>query len=243
MLALTLEKLNQAGAERVDTRIFLDWCSDEKLKDVEYVRDLYLPTAEIFKANAHIKVLSGCWNILRSLQCGYETGKKFIFLVEEDIAIRPESFFQWQWGKHNEADYFVTCGRVHGRMPDNFYSNPGTCYRRESLAHVIPHINDEYFRDPEKYVNKLFPGMIGMDGCLDDGLIRKIQRSLNGKVACAQPRVCSHLGWHYYDRLPEFINQGKTLPERINWLREFLSDIPKRKLENPRYLQDLEPLE
>src|SRR5208282_417358 len=89
-LALTLEKLSRTPEiESVDVRIFLDSGSEERLKEVEYVRDTYLPVAELFRAHTHVIAPSGTWNILGSLKAGYETGADFIYLVEEDIMCYP----------------------------------------------------------------------------------------------------------------------------------------------------------
>ena len=237
-LALALEKISQTKeAPNLDVRIFLDYGVPARLADVEFCRDTFLPTAEIYQANPHKKVLSGTWNILNALKSGWESGAKFIFLVEEDVMIRPE-FFQWHWSAHEQDDYFVTCGRRYSRMPLDFYSNPGTCYRRDKLALVMPHIREEYFNGTDAYVDKYFPQFKGMDGSLDDGLIRKIIRSVGGKVMCAEPKVCAHQGFHYYDRLENFKNTGKTIQERIEMLRVIL----KRVKEPSRYTGDFEPL-
>lgn len=236
-LALTLERLSQAPeAEHLDVRIFLDTATKERLADVEYCRDVYFPTAEIFRAREHVKVLSGCWNILHALKEGYETGAEYIFLVEEDIMIRPNFFF-WHLQKHSENDFFVTCGRRHGHMPLDFYSNPGTCYRRDKLALVMPHICPEFFADTKRYLNKHFPTMIGMDGPLDDGLIRKVIRSVNGKVLCADPSVAVHQGFRFYNRANEYKIIDGPIRSRIAQLRELLPKV------NPadRYAGDFEP--
>jgi len=237
MLALTLEKLaNVPHIEDIDVRIFLDWKILGRVEEVTWIRDNFLPTAEVFEAKPHIKVLSGTWNILKSLQAGFETGKEFVFLVEEDILVVP-SFCDWHWSTHESGDYFVTCGREYNRMGPDFYSNPGTCYRREKLALVMPHINDTYFSGTEAYVNKQFPSQKGRDGSLDDGLIRKVIRSVGGKVTCANPPVAFHQGFHYYDRIPGYRNEGKTIQEKIQCLREILGRISK----SDRYTSDYEP--
>ena len=237
MLALTLEKLSKTPqAEHLDVRIFLDTAPPETLEDVAYCRDTYLPTAEIFQAGEHVKVLSGCWNILNALKNGYETGADRIFLVEEDVFVAP-NFFEWHWQKHSEGNHFVTCGRRHGRMPMDFYSNPGTCYTRESLGQVMPHICDDFFRDTKAYLSKHFPTMIGKDGDLDDGLIRKVQRSVNGKVTCAQPPVAFHQGFHYYNCFQEFKINGGSIQLRIAQLRHLLPTIDP----HGRYTSDYEP--
>src|ERR1700677_4389991 len=106
-LALCLEKIAQTWeAENLDVRIFLDWGIPARLADVEYCRDTYLPTAQIYQANPHQKVLSGTWNILRALKDGYETGAHRVFLIEEDVMVRPQ-FFHWHKTTHEQDDYFV----------------------------------------------------------------------------------------------------------------------------------------
>jgi hypothetical protein len=238
MLALTLEKISRSKDAPRDVRIFLDWGVNGRLAEVEYVRDTYLPTADIFEAQPHIKVLSGTYNILNSLKAGWETGKEFIFLIEEDILV-SKCFFEWHWAAHESDNYFVTCGRRHFHMPSDFYSNPGTCYRHKSFAHVVPHITEKYFQGTEKYVDSVFPQYRGQDGSLDDGLIRKVQRSVAGKVKCAEPRVCAHVGFHHYQRLNGYVNDGKTMQEKIDKLREILSRVDPKN----RHTSDFEILE
>lgn len=238
MLALTLEKLSRTPeADRLDVRVYIDTAPDEVLADVEYCRDTYLPTAEIFRAGEHVRVLSGCWNILNALQAGYETGAEYVFLVEEDVFVAP-NFFSWHLDKHVEREFFVTCGRRHGRMPRDFYSNPGTCYSRRALAQILPHVNSDFFRDTKAYLDKHFPTMIGKDGNLDDGLIRKVQRQTNGLVCCAEPAVAFHQGFHYYNRMNGFMNTGRTIIERIEFLRTLLPTLDPR---GNKYVADYEP--
>jgi hypothetical protein len=234
MLALTLENLSKTPeADKLDVRIFLDHSPEKKLEETEYVRDKYFPAAEIFRAHIHVIAPSGSWNILGALKSGYETGSPYIFLVEEDVLIRPE-FFQRHLEMQNSGDYFVTCGRRCGRMPLDFYSNPGSCYKREKLGLVVPHICMSYFANQAAYVEKHFPGMDDA-GVLDDGLIRRVMRSVGGKAIVAEPRICSHIGWHYYGRLEPWIVKG-TIEERIEQLRKMLPTVDP----NGRYSRDFE---
>jgi hypothetical protein len=235
-LALCLEKLSLTPEiENIDVRIYLDWAPEGRLAEVEYVRDTYLPTAEIFQAHTHVIAPSGTWNILYALKSGWETGAEFIYMVEEDVMVRPELF-----QKHRElqasGDYFVTCGRRCGHMPLDFYSNPGSCYRREKFAHVIPHINMQYFANLAGYTNEHFPHMDDV-GILDDGLIRRVMRSINGKAICADPPIAIHQGFHYYNRLEPWLNREGTIQERIQKLREMLPTVDPKG----RYSRDFEP--
>jgi hypothetical protein len=245
MLALSLEALSRTPqAFQLDLRIFLDHTHDHKLNDIrlsetEFVRDKYFPTAEIFAANNHVVTPGGCYNILQSLAAGYQTGADYIFMVEEDVIVRPD-FIDRHIELQSSGDYFVTSGRKLAYFDDTFYSNPGTCYRSDKLAHVIPHICDQYFYNPKAYLEQRFPNMDDA-GVLDDGLVRRVMRSLGEKAKCAVPRICSHIGWHYYGKMQMYKNEGR-LEDRIAWIREFLSDIPARKAADPRYIGDLEEL-
>jgi glycosyltransferase involved in cell wall biosynthesis len=221
-LALSLEKVANASNAPDDVRIFLDTCSDERLVEVEYVRDTYLSTAEIYRAESHIICPSGTWNILNSLKQGYETDADYIFFVEEDVLIRP-TFFDAHYQLQMEGDYFVTCGRKLRNRDENYYSNPGTCYRREKLEAVLPHIDLKYFRDQENYLDRTF-GPMDDAGILDDGLIRRVMRSVDGKAKCAVPSIAVHQGFHHYNRSTDYQIDG-PIEERIESLRVMLTRV------------------
>jgi hypothetical protein len=240
MLALCLERISAAEeSQDLDIRIFLDHSFPERLAETEHVRDEYCPNANIFHANPHILCPSGTWNILNSLRLSWETKAPLIFFIEEDVMIKPE-FFKKHIEMQNSDDLFVSCGRKLSYFDDTFYSNPGTCYKAEKLALVIPHINDHYFSNQKAYIDHNFPPS-PESGILDDGLIRHVMLAAGGKAKCAVPRIASHCGWHYYQKMPLYKNEG-SLPDRIKWMRNFLSDIPARKREDPRYINDLEEL-
>ena len=125
-LALVLEKLSRTPeSDSIDVRIFLDSGSEARLKEVEYVRDTYLPTAEIFQAHTHVVAPSGTWNILNSLKAGYETGAAFIYLVEEDVMVLSEDFFQRHRDMQDSGDYFVNLRPALRSYADRFLSKPG----------------------------------------------------------------------------------------------------------------------
>jgi hypothetical protein len=243
MLALALERLRACSeSNQVEVRIHLDHIDHThiaRLNEVEYVRDTYFPEAQIYHAQNHPLVPSGCWNILNSLKAGWETGAEYITMVEEDVLVTPD-FFKRHIEMQESGDYFVTCGRQLFYLPENYYSNPGTMYRRDKLALVIPHINSAYFSDLHGYLDRHF-GPMSDGGVLDDGTIRRVMRSVGGEAKCAVPKICQHVGWHYYQKMAQYKNEG-TIQERVTWIREFLSDIPARKKADPRYIGDLEEI-
>jgi hypothetical protein len=235
MLALSLEKLSQVPqANSLDVRIYLDHTTDDRLGEVEYARDEYFPTAEIYRAYNHVLLPSGVWNILHALRSGYESGADLIFMVEEDIFVRSE-FIERHVEMQASGDFFVTCGRQLPNLPLDYYSNPGTCYRREKLGLVVPHINEKYFADPRGYLNRNF-GVMDDAGILDDGLIRRVMRSTGGVAKCAVPAIAFHQGFHYYDKMAQYKTSG-PIQDRIAQLRVILEKVSP----DDRYTHDFEP--
>jgi hypothetical protein len=245
MLALALEKLRACPeSSQAEVRIHLDHSnephiSEVRLAETEYVRDVYFPEAQIYQAKNHVLAPSGCWNILQSLKAGWEAGSEYVALVEEDCLVTPD-FFQRHMEMQASGEYFVTSGRKLPYLPGDYYTNPGCCFRRDKLALVIPHINDAYFVNLTGYLDRHF-GPMSDGGNLDDGLVRRVMRSVNGEAKTAVPSIVSHIGFHYYQKQPLYMNPG-TIQERIAWLRTFLSDIPARKKADPRYIGDLEEI-
>lgn len=241
MLALALERLSRAVDAPTDVRLFLDVSQDEKIKKIrieetEYVRDAFYPTASITHVRPHFVVPSGMYCILMALKNGYESGKDFCFLIEEDIFIRPKEFFSWHYQAQVSGDYLATCGRKLPRLPSyDKYQNPGSCFRHEKLGLIVPHINDELFRDRSLYYRKHFVNAPELSD-LDDGLIRRVAKTGGHKVLYPETAMCSHLGFLAYNRYDGYLNLG-TIEQRIAGLRKLLPKV------NPeaRYTKDFEP--
>jgi hypothetical protein len=235
MLALALESVDRAYESPEDVRIFLDHTLDsKKLEDVEYVRNTYCPRATIYQAKPHVKAPSGCWNILNAFKQGYESGADLICLVEEDVRVYG-SYFKWIKQVHSDAKCFATSGRYIKRYGENYYTNPGASFRRESLALVVPHICDNFFNDRRGYLTKTF-GAFEEASDLDDGLIRHVMRSVNGFVKYPETPKVAHQGFSFYARIEEYRPVG-TIQQRIDQLRNILKSIDPLG----RYTRDFEP--
>ena len=181
ILALSLERLANAS-NRPEVHIYADDVPESHLREIETVRDLYLPEAFLFRARPHVKAPSGCWNILNALK----TSSKFadnVYLVEEDVFVYPY-FFDWHQ-KHSDAP--VSCGRKLPRY--DLYTNPGTCFRRPLLDALIPHICDEYFQNTDAYCRANFQEQF--ISTLDDGLIRRVLKQNGLKWGISRRRLCA----------------------------------------------------
>ena len=237
MLALALEKLQNAkhaDNPNINVRIFLDMAPDSRLEEVSWIRDRYFPSAEIFRTRERPDVPSGCWNILHSLKQGYESEKEYIFIIEEDCLIY-ENYFPWHFEAQRSGEYFATCGRKLKHWRHNFYSNPGSCFHRDKLKLVIPHINDRFFQDTKGYMDRYF-GPSGF-GILDDGLIQRVQKASGLLVKYPDIPVVAHQGFRMYGKTEEWRAKGDTIEERIVDLRKVLANVDPKG----RYTQDFEP--
>lgn len=231
---MSLQAITNARNVPDDVRIYLDNCPEQRLDEVEFVRNTYLPTAEIHRSGPHVAALSGCWNILHALREGYHSGADYIFLIEEDVLVFPR-YFEWSLKELSEGCYFATCGRSRPQFPGNYYTNPGACFPKESLRQIVPHINDHYFADRRGYLNRIFGELEGSSD-LDDGLIRHVMRAAFGIVKYPRCPMVAHQGFRGYDKVDIYMNAGTNIQERIECLRSML----KRVSPNDRYAKDFE---
>lgn len=236
LLALTLEKLALC-VDVPEVNIYLDAVGPERLDEVEYVRDMYYPLAYIHQARPHTPAPSGTWNILNAIKQGYELGAENVFLVEEDILVRP-NFFKWHLDAMAEG-FLASCGRkdrIYYPLYPGLYTNPGSCLSRRLVEKVIPHINDIYFTDPRPYLNTCF-GEWNTQSCLDDGLIRRVVRQMGGECKYPVAGVCAHQGFRFYNKLDIYMNRETTIEKKIARLRELIASLKP----GDRYCKDFEP--
>lgn len=234
MLALTLEALSVNNPLNLPVKIRADY--NGQLENIERVRDSYYPDASLVVSPEHIDAPSGTWNILNALKDGYDSGAELIFLVEEDVLIKP-GYFQYHFHEQNRPEVLASCGRwtwfndLHGPH----YTNPGSCLKRSLLAEVISHMHDDYYTRLREYLREAFPVWDEMSD-LDDGLIRRCVVKLGGICAFPSAAVCRHIGWVQYDRLAEYKNFETDIEKRITRLREIMTTLKP----GDRYLRDYE---
>lgn len=239
-LALTLEQLDRAVDAPDDIRICLDTSPESRVLEIEHIRDKFLPRAILLHARPHTYAPSGTYNILHSIRQGYETGADLIFMLEEDVLIRPDKFFPWHYSQMTTGEYLASCGRKdRGHYPvyGALYTNPGSCLSRALCAEIIPHINDDYFTNLREYLDRALPPNWDEQSNLDDGLIRRVIRKMGGKVAYPEKGVCVHQGWGLYNKIDIYMNEETDVQKRIARLREIISTLKP----GDRYAKDFEP--
>jgi hypothetical protein len=236
LLALALEGLANARECPDDIRIFVDYSAKDSLDDFAWVRDNYFPTAEIFLAKPHITVPSGCWNILNSIKQGYEAGADAIYLIEEDVRVKPDYFPYAKWAI--KAGYPAALGRETPMNRHNgpVYTNPGSALSRATVAKLVPHINDDYFQRLRDYLDEHFDAYPHFSD-LDDGLIRRVILADKGKCLVPTTPMATHLGFYFYNKLDIYKNYETVIQNRIERARELFRTVKV----GDRYSRDFEP--
>jgi hypothetical protein len=232
LLALCLERLS-ATPGLPEVHIYADSVPESRLREVEIVRDLYLPEAFLFHARPHIPAPSGCWNILHSIKSASRYADD-VYLVEEDVMVYPY-FFQW----HEAQSAPASCGRRHWDKRWKYidlYTNPGSCLRRPLLDKLVPHIQDEYFLDTRGYLDRTFGPWHDITH-LDDGLIRNVLKANGWDVVYPERAVCAHQGFAGYGKLHIYQNNEIDLEKRIERAREIMASTSPME----PFARDFEP--
>jgi hypothetical protein len=239
-LALALERLKAAWPGDIPVHVHAD--TSANLGEVQWAVDNYFPRADIYQWADHTLAPSGTWNILKSIESGYDHGADLVYLIEEDVMVYPDYFARhraiYDAGAH-DGTVLATCGRLEPRLQRLFgeqYTNPGAALTRKLIEQVIPHMNDSYFSNPAEYVLENFEPWLGMS-ILDDGLIRRVIKQMGGKSLTFEPAVCRHQGFFYYNRLDRYMNFEATIWGKIARLREIIAGI----VPGERYATDFEP--
>lgn len=242
LLALTLQRLSVAlarASKPTDVNIYVDHlgaAAAGRLDEVEYVRDNYLPEATIFRSRPHVAAPSGCFNILHAIKSAYDLGAQNIYLVEEDVQVKPHYF------EHHERaleSYDVSFGRrnpSYGPRYEGIYTNPGSAFRREFVERLAPHINDSYFQELRTYLDRELPPSWDEMSELDDGLIRRVIREYGFTTLEPEVPSCAHKGFHFYNRVDLYMNNEGSIEERIARARHILSAVKP----GDRYARDYE---
>jgi hypothetical protein len=242
--ALALECLSKAEF-CPPIHIYVDDVS-QKLKDeFSYVFANHAPPqASIFFREPHVQATSGCHNILMSIKDGRESGAMYIYLVEEDVLVRP-NFFKYHQDALSDGSV-ASCGRKYMPFWDRcpgMYTNSGSVLKGELVDAIIPHINPDFFANTGGYMEEVIGHVEGIHG-LDDGLIRRVMWK-NGWAAKHQEEPgCSHVGFMAYENRYDFCRVDHTahISDRIANLRNLFLTLDPINGPHARYIKDLEPL-
>lgn len=169
-------------------------------------------TATIHVGPSH-RYHGNSFNVLRSFQAAVTGGFDWIYLVEDDVLVRPEFF---QWHQRFQREYAVCLAATIGVADPGHgaYASLGVCLDRGVTNTIAAHGHAAYFSDMRGYCRRTFPA--SPFDCEQDGLIARVLAGCT--VVWADPPVCSHVGWYGYHRTQGARPRG-TLAERYAQVR------------------------
>lgn len=189
------------------------------------------------------------YNTMEAYKDAYASNAKFIYLVEDDVLVRPD-FFKWHEAVQSRNDFFCSIaykcirnGEARTDVSDETayftsrrdYASIGVCWKREKLAFVIEHAKPEYYSDLPGYIAQRFPNNRFSDCFTEqDGIIMRILDEIKGKIVWPYTPRAYHIGFSGYNR-----PRGKHLT--YNELCDIIHDSDKVHLED-RDFNDIEPI-
>lgn len=157
------------------------------------------------------------FNVLMAYKEAFGSTARYVFMVEDDVLIRPE-FFAWHRLQHTNRK--IECSVGVGRRPEHaHYASLGVCFRREVIAKVLSHCQMAYFHDMRGYCRHAFPS--SKFDCEQDGLwcrVLPVQSVVWPRIPVAQ-----HVGWYGYHRKRSRRPTG-TLAERYEQVKQVLTN-------------------
>ncbi|MCB1098045.1 MAG: hypothetical protein KDN22_20910 [Verrucomicrobiae bacterium] len=174
---------------------------------------------------------------------------RYVFLIEDDVLVGKD-FFVWHEAVQSRGNFFCTVGwrcirhrktlDEVGREGDpnayfvskNDYASIGVCWRRENLAELVRHANQDYLANPKKYLQEAFPSSPVPPGqwTEQDGIVTRILHEKGDKrIAWPTLRRCAHVGLSGYHRRDGYRFTG-TIDQRTSDLEEVLELLANKEL-------------
>jgi hypothetical protein len=172
-------------------------------------------------------------NILEAYKWLFENIKTdYVAIIEDDIIVSQDWLKMMLWFAKNNKDEKVMAFNA-GDLRDKalagdlreikyidwYYSCASMVSRAVFEKYVLPHSNQEYYKNKDTYLRKHFPGIL--EGQLLDqaGLFRRIRIKHNLKVVCPVYRRFGHVG--VYGRFQGESPLGKyTTSQRYDVLKK-----------------------
>jgi hypothetical protein len=243
------------------------WVCEDRRQDDEYrYKMLFEWTDEVINAwrgplnitkfvfSKHI-FTGNSRNVLESYKQAFHTNARYVYLVEDDVLVKPD-FFRWheaaqaaeptamcsiayRCSRNGEARTDVTDPAAYFTTARD-YASIGVCWKRENLEPVITHACNAYYENTEAYVRKAFPGnRFEADFSEQDGLIMRVMWDQRGFTTwCYVPRAY-HLGWFGYHR-PNGKRPNGFWQQKVGEIRSIISDPDRLKQAAPDF-GDIEP--
>lgn len=190
------------------------------------------------------------FNVLESYKLALSTDARYVYLVEDDVLVKPD-FFQWHEAAQDaEPDAMCSiayrCSRNHEARTDvtdpeayfttaRDYASIGVCWKKENLIPVLEHATPAYYNNLDGYMLRAFPGNRFAD-CFSeqDGLIMRVMWETKAFTVWPYVPRAYHMGWYGYHR-PNGKRPDGYWQQKSAVLRSLISDPQRLKVASPDY--------
>ncbi len=224
-------------------RIQMDWTKEvvERFRGPLDIKTFRTPP-HIYPGNS--------FNVLESYKLAFSTDARYVYLVEDDVMVKPD-FFQWhEYINEVEPNAMCSiayrCSRNHEARTDvvdpgayfttaRDYASIGVCWKKENLLPVIEHCTSAYYNDLDGYMPKRFPGnRFNADFSEQDGIIMRIMWETNAFTVWPYVPRAYHMGWYGYHRANGKRPDG-FWEQKSGVIRAMISDPEALKIAAPDY--------
>lgn len=190
------------------------------------------------------------FNVLESYKNAFSTDARYIYLVEDDVLVKPD-FFRWhEAAQEAEPNAMCSiayrCSRNHEARTDvvdpeayfttaRDYASIGVCWKKENLIPLLEHATPAYYSNMDGYMLKAFPGNRFAD-CFSeqDGLIMRVMWQEKTFTVWGYVSRAYHMGWYGYHR-PNGKRPDGFWEAKAATLRSQISDAALLKQIAPDY--------
>ena len=180
------------------------------------IKTFDLPSYEIKTGErSRYRITKQSKNVLDGYRHAASLTDGLVFMVEEDVQVSTD-FFRFNRAVFDQQpEAFAVLNRTNLNravtvtedpsayyLSDGDYTSIGVCMTAKTIReHIVPHITDDYLRDPIRYCRTRFPAYGIPDGHAEqDGLIRRIQMTTGKPTIYPHVPRCFHSGWYGYNR-------------------------------------------
>lgn len=254
-LYVCLEQISKArGADKLHYFFSVDHGYDPEVLNVinmfDFSKEVYI------RPHSPYKLGKQSFNLLKGYEYAAEKTKEFVFMIEEDVFI-ADDFFEWHYAVQGDMNVFCSIATKNNNFhidpvegseeyyTHDSYQSLGVCFHKSTISdYIVPHIVDEYFTDPMKYVSDKFPNAsIGNIWAEQDGLIRRIQEEVSNHVSFPIYPKAFHAGFYGYNR-PQKVKMPTTLAGKVDAVRQIAFDpeMMKKAVMHPEFFNDSVPV-
>ncbi|MDP9267267.1 MAG: hypothetical protein M3P27_02945 [Acidobacteriota bacterium] len=194
-----------------DVVVWLDWHADlpdPPLVEVEQVVGFF-PGVHLVRLARHGRP-GNSFNVLSAYRAAYESGADVVYLVEDDVMVRPD-FFRFHRFVRSLLDVFCVVAAENTRRAtppqgnhfwatDDDYASLGVSFDRKALAEIVRHHSAEYFGDMHGYCQRNFGARFQKEEVEQDGLILRVMGEQRVLSAWPYEPRAQHVGWYGYHR-------------------------------------------